>query len=132
MVTGARGGIGAEVVARLRGAGHRVAAVGRHAASLAAVAADEQLAFDVTTPEGAAAAIDACRSRLGAAPSLLAHCVGSTLVRGQVTPILLAMICAACSRTSYLSDVALRSLERDLTTKGAGVTTKAYTKVRAL
>ena len=80
MVTGARGGIGAEVVARLRGAGHRVAAVGRHAASLAAVAADEQLAFDVTTPEGAAAAIDACRSRLGAAPSLLAHCVGSTLV----------------------------------------------------
>ncbi len=80
MVTGARGGIGAEVVARLRGAGHRVAAVGRHAASLAAVAADEQLAFDVTRPEGAAAAIDACRSRLGAAPSLLAHCVGSTLV----------------------------------------------------
>ena len=80
MVTGARGGIGAEVVARLRSAGHRVAAVGRNAASLAAVAADAQLAFDVTTPEGAAAAIDACQSQLGAPPALLAHCVGSTLI----------------------------------------------------
>ena len=80
MVTGARGGIGAEVVARLRSAGHRIAAVGRDAASLAGVAADAHLAFDVTTPEGAAAAIDACRSRLGAAPGQLAHCVGSTLI----------------------------------------------------
>ena len=80
VVTGARGGIGAQVVARLRTAGHRVAAVGRDATSLAEVAADSHLAFDVTTPEGAAAAIDACRSRLGAEPALLAHCVGSTLI----------------------------------------------------
>ena len=80
IVTGARGGIGAEVVARLRSAGHRVAAVGRDAASLAEVPADAHLAFDTTTPEGAAAAIDACRSQLGAAPALLAHCVGSTLI----------------------------------------------------
>ena len=80
IVTGARGGIGAEVVARLRSAGHRVAAVGRDAASLAEVPADAHLAFDTTTPEGATAAIDACRSQLGAAPALLAHCVGSTLI----------------------------------------------------
>ena len=80
LVTGARGGIGAEVVARLRSTGHRVAAVGRDAASLAAVAADAHLAFDTTTPEGAAAAIDACRTELGAAPAWLAHCVGSTLI----------------------------------------------------
>ncbi len=80
IVTGARGGIGAEVVARLRSAGHRVAAVGRDAVSLAEVAADAHLAFDTTTPEGAAAAIDACRSQLGSAPALLAHCVGSTLI----------------------------------------------------
>ena len=80
MVTGARGGIGAAVVARLRSAGHHVAAVGRDAASLADVPADAHLAFDTTTPEGAAAAIDACRSQLGAAPALLAHCVGSTLI----------------------------------------------------
>jgi NAD(P)-dependent dehydrogenase (short-subunit alcohol dehydrogenase family) len=80
LVTGARGGIGAEVVARLRSAGHRVAAVGRDAATLGAVPADAHLAFDTTTPEGAAAAIEACRSQLGAAPALLAHCVGSTLI----------------------------------------------------
>ena len=80
MVTGARGGIGAEVVARLRSAGHRVAAVGRDASSLAGVVADAHLAFDTTTPEGAGAAIAACRSQLGSAPALLAHCVGSTLI----------------------------------------------------
>ena len=80
VVTGARGGIGAQVVARLRTAGHRVAAVGRDAASLAEVAADAHLALDVTTPEGAAAAIEACESQLGAEPALLAHCVGSTLI----------------------------------------------------
>ena len=80
LVTGARGGIGAQVVARLRSAGHRVAAVGRDAVSLAEVAADAHLAFDTTTPEGAAAAIAACREQLGSAPLLLAHCVGSTLI----------------------------------------------------
>ena len=57
-----------------------MAAVGRDATSLAEVPADAHLAFDTTTPEGAAAAIDACRSQLGAAPALLAHCVGSTLI----------------------------------------------------
>lgn len=80
LVTGARGGIGSQVVARLRSSGHRVAAVGRDAASLAAVEADAHLVFDTTTPEGAAEAVAACRSELGAAPTLLAHCVGSTLI----------------------------------------------------
>ena len=80
LVTGARGGIGAEVVARLRATGHRVAAVGRDAASLASIEADAHVAADTTTPEGAAAAIAACREQLGSAPVMLAHCVGSTLV----------------------------------------------------
>lgn len=80
LVTGARGGIGREVTARLRAAGHRVAAVGRDAATLAEAPADAHLAFDTATPEGATAAVEACRSELGAAPTLLAHCVGSTLV----------------------------------------------------
>lgn len=80
LVTGARGGIGAALVARLRLAGHRVAAVGRDAATLGAVEADAHLAFDTTTPEGAAEAIAACRAQFGAAPVLLAHCVGSTLI----------------------------------------------------
>ena len=80
LVTGARGGIGTQVLARLRGAGHRVAAVGRDASTLAAVEADAHLVFDTTTPEGAGETIAACRSELGTAPTLLAHCVGSTLI----------------------------------------------------
>jgi NAD(P)-dependent dehydrogenase (short-subunit alcohol dehydrogenase family) len=80
LVTGARGGIGRELVARLRAAGHPVAAVGRDAATLAEVAADAHIAADTTTPEGAALAVAMCRDRLGGAPGLLAHCVGSTLI----------------------------------------------------
>ncbi len=80
LVTGARGGIGREVTARLRAAGYRVAAVGRDAATLADVTADAHIAADTTTSEGAAAAIAACKEQLGAAPALLAHCVGSTLI----------------------------------------------------
>jgi NAD(P)-dependent dehydrogenase (short-subunit alcohol dehydrogenase family) len=44
------------------------------------VSADAHIVADTTTPEGAAAAVAACRDQLGAAPALLAHCVGSTLI----------------------------------------------------
>ncbi|NML13963.1 SDR family NAD(P)-dependent oxidoreductase [Azohydromonas caseinilytica] len=80
LVTGARGGIGRAVVAQLRAQGHRVAAVGRDAARLADVEADARIAADTTTPDGAATAVAACWSTLGGAPTLLAHCVGSTLI----------------------------------------------------
>ncbi len=80
LVTGARGGIGRAVVAQLRAQGHRVAAVGRSAETLAAVQADAHIAADTTTPEGAAAAVAGCVAQLGGAPTLLAHCVGSTLI----------------------------------------------------
>lgn len=80
LVTGARGGIGRELVARLRSAGHRVAAVGRDGKGLADVPADAYIAADTTTPEGAATAMAACRDQLGHPPSLLAHCVGNTLI----------------------------------------------------
>lgn len=80
LVTGARGGIGSVLVARLRARGLRVAAVGRDINTLAEVPADAIIAADTTTPEGAAAAFAACREQLGAAPSWLAHTVGSTLI----------------------------------------------------
>ena len=80
LVTGARGGIGRALVARLRSRGLRVAVVGRDSLTLSEVAADAHIAADTTTPEGAAAAFEACREQLGAAPSWLAHAVGSTLI----------------------------------------------------
>lgn len=80
LVTGARGGIGREVVTRLRAVGHRVAALGRDAATLSAVEADAHIPADATTPEGAAAAVAECTRQLGSVPALLAHCVGSTLI----------------------------------------------------
>jgi NAD(P)-dependent dehydrogenase (short-subunit alcohol dehydrogenase family) len=80
MVTGARGGIGREVVAQLQAAGYAVAAVGRDIATLQSVSAQAHLDADCTRPEGAQAALAACVAKLGAPPTLLAHCVGSTLI----------------------------------------------------
>lgn len=79
LVTGARGGIGRALCALLQAQGWRVAAVGRDATTLADVPAALHIAADTTTPEGAAAAIAACRDALGL-PTRLAHCVGSTLI----------------------------------------------------
>ena len=80
LVTGATGGIGREVVRQLKALGMAVAVVGRDADKLASLDADAHVVADTTSPEGAAAAIAACRERLGAAPNHLAHCVGSTLI----------------------------------------------------
>ncbi len=80
LVTGARGGVGRALVARLRARGLHVAAVGRDAATLAGVDAEAHIEADVTTPEGAASAFAACRAELGGPPALLAHAVGSTLI----------------------------------------------------
>jgi len=80
LITGARGGMGRALCAQLHAQGWRVAAVGRDAQALADVPASAHLAADTTTPEGAALAIAQCAEQLGAAPSHLAHCVGSTLI----------------------------------------------------
>lgn len=80
LVTGARGGIGRALVARLRARGLRVAAVGRDLATLTDVPADAHIAADTTTPQGAATAFAGCKETLGGAPGWLAHAVGSTLI----------------------------------------------------
>jgi NAD(P)-dependent dehydrogenase (short-subunit alcohol dehydrogenase family) len=79
LITGARGGIGYALVAQLKAAGLRVAAVGRDAQALADIPADAHIAADTTTPEGAAGAIARCKEMLGT-PTRLAHAVGSTLI----------------------------------------------------
>ncbi len=80
LITGASGGIGRALAHQLHSQGCRVAVVGRDAARLAEVEAAVRIAADTTTPEAAALAIAACQEALGAAPTLLAHCVGSTLI----------------------------------------------------
>ena len=80
LITGASGGIGQALARQLQNQGLRVAAVGRDESRLAAVAAEVRIVADTTTPEGAALAVAACTEALGAAPTLLAHCVGSTLI----------------------------------------------------
>ena len=78
IVTGASGGIGRALARQLHARGCRVAAVGRDASRLADVDAAVRIAADTTTPEGAALAVAASRTRC--VPTLLAHCVGSTLI----------------------------------------------------
>ncbi len=80
LITGASGGIGRALARQLHAQGCRVAAVGRDAGRLSEVEADVRIAADTTTPEGAALAMAACQEAFGAAPGLLAHCVGSTLI----------------------------------------------------
>ena len=80
LITGASGGIGRALARQLHAQGCRVAAVGRDAGRLADVEAAVRIGADTTTPDGAALALATCREALGAAPTLLAHCVGSTLI----------------------------------------------------
>jgi NAD(P)-dependent dehydrogenase (short-subunit alcohol dehydrogenase family) len=80
LITGASGGIGHALAHLLQTRGCRVAAVGRDADRLADVEATLRIVADTTTPEGATLAITTCQDALGAAPTLLAHCVGSTLI----------------------------------------------------
>jgi NAD(P)-dependent dehydrogenase (short-subunit alcohol dehydrogenase family) len=80
LITGASGGIGRALASQLHARGCLVAAVGRDAGRLNEVEAAVRIAADTTTPEGAASAIAACQEAFGAAPTLLAHCVGSTLI----------------------------------------------------
>ncbi len=83
LITGARGGMGLALAHQLAQRGIRVAAVGRDAQALASASLPPgslRIACDVTTPEGAAHAIAQCKDEGGTLPSLLAHCVGSTLI----------------------------------------------------
>ena len=81
VITGARGGIGRALVSELavRG-GLRIVGVSRDAAALADLPLALAVQADCTTPEGAADVFAQCKEVLGAAPTLLAHCVGSTLI----------------------------------------------------
>lgn len=80
-MTGASGGLGQAVARELREQGWTVALVGRDLARLRAAFGAEAacIAADVSTTDGARAAVEQCQRELGL-PTALAHCAGTTLL----------------------------------------------------
>jgi NAD(P)-dependent dehydrogenase (short-subunit alcohol dehydrogenase family) len=81
LITGAAGGLGRAVAARLHERGWRLALVSRDAQRLdGAPPGAVTIAADCSSAEGAAHAVAACREHFGRAPDRLAHCAGSVLL----------------------------------------------------
>ena len=81
LLTGASGGLGQAVAAELQQEGWAVALVGRSEERLRSIYGPEALciAADVSTSEGAKAAVMRCQQQAGL-PTALAHCAGTTLL----------------------------------------------------
>lgn len=79
LITGASGGVGRALAQVLSARGWRLALVTRDASALDGLDAP-RIEADVSTPEGAARALEEAAVILGGAPAALAHCVGSTLI----------------------------------------------------
>ena len=81
LVTGASGGLGRALVGELRQEGWIVAPAGRSRERLQAAfgATAPCIEADVSTPEGARAAVEQCQQQVGL-PAALAHCAGTTLL----------------------------------------------------
>lgn len=81
LITGASGGLGRAVTARLAEAGWRLALVGRSSPRLAGAGPVDALRIeaDVSTAEGARAAVARCTEAFGV-PSALVNCAGGTLI----------------------------------------------------
>mgnify|MGYP001160600576 FL=1 len=81
LLTGASGGLGQALARELRQEGWTVALVGRDLERLRAVYGAEApcIAADISTSEGARAALEQCQALVGL-PTALAHCAGTTLL----------------------------------------------------
>ena len=81
LLTGASGGLGQTLAAELQQEGWTVALVGRSEERLRALYGPTALCIeaDVSTPEGAKAAVMRCQQQVGL-PTALAHCAGTTLL----------------------------------------------------
>jgi len=83
LITGATGGLGRALAARLASDGWRLALAGRDSGRLRDAYHDDvnaMLVGDASNPEGVAALMAQCQERFGRPPDALAHCVGSVLV----------------------------------------------------
>lgn len=78
LITGASGGVGGALASRLESQGWQVFRVGRDATRLPP--GTGSFAADVSTAEGAKAAVEAATAHFGGVPTALAHCAGSTLI----------------------------------------------------
>jgi NAD(P)-dependent dehydrogenase (short-subunit alcohol dehydrogenase family) len=83
MITGASGGLGSALARLLADQGRSLVLVSREAKRLAGAPGRDPLIVeaDVSTPDGAEAAIEACRAERGEPPAALAHCAGSVVLR---------------------------------------------------
>lgn len=81
LITSASGGLGQALARELRDSGWKLALVGRAGDKLRKLYGDDDVCItaDVSTAEGARAALAACSGQLGL-PTALANCAGSTLI----------------------------------------------------
>lgn len=81
LITSASGGLGQALARELRDSGWKLALVGRDGDKLRKLYGDDDVCItaDVSTAEGARAALAACSGQLGL-PTALANCAGSTLI----------------------------------------------------
>lgn len=81
LLTGASGGLGRALATELQQEGWTVALVGRSEERLRSIYGPEALCIeaDVSTPDGARAAVAGCQQQAGL-PTVLAHCTGTTLL----------------------------------------------------
>lgn len=105
LITGASGGVGRALAARLRSAGWRLVLVSRDVSLLDSADGDIVVQSDVSTPGGADAALALAAERGAGVPEALINCAGSTLIAplGRVTADSLRQCMEANLNTAFFS-----------------------------
>ncbi len=105
LITGASGGVGRALAARLRSAGWRLVLVSRDVSNLDSTEHDIVVQSDVSTPGGADAALALAAERGAGVPDALINCAGSTLIAplGRVTADSLRLCIEANLNTAFFA-----------------------------